>query len=243
MEQRRDLKIMGSSRAGGGVYDKVSIMGDGSVHGDVDCRQFSCAGTAHIEGSVRAGEMKIRGTSQVSGSVNVNKLLIQGQGEIHGNLRAGEANIGGVANIGGNLQGERLSLKGSATVQGDCEFESITANGSLQVEGLLNAGSLDLRLQWPCQAREIGGDKIKIRRGRGFGNLLGFLPGLFHTTLDAYMSADLIEGDHIELEHTTARIVRGNDVVIGPGCNIGQVEYRRQLHRHPDSTVHYVIQL
>lgn len=243
MEQRRDLKIMGSSRADGGVYDKVSIMGDGSVHGDVDCSQFSCAGSAHIEGSVKSGEMKIRGTSQVNGNVNVNKLSIQGQGEIRGSMRAGEANIGGMANIGRNLQGDRLSLKGSATVQGDCEFESITANGSLQVEGLLNAGSLDLRLQWPCRAREIGGDTIKIRRGSGLGNLLGFLPGLFHTAPDARMSADLIEGDHIELEHTTARIVRGNDVVIGPGCDIGQVEYRRQLHRHPDCTVHHIIQL
>ncbi|GAC43069.1 polymer-forming cytoskeletal protein [Paenibacillus popilliae] len=243
MEQRHNLKIMGSSQAGGGVYDKVSIMGDGSVHGDVDCRQFSCAGTAHLEGSVKTGVMKIRGTSQVSGSVNVNKLSIQGQVEIRGSMRAAEASIGGMANIGCHLQGERLRLKGSVTVQGDCEFESITANGSLQVEGLLNAGSLDLRLQWPCQAREIGGDTIKIRRGSGLGNLLGFLPGLFNIVPDARMNADLIEGDYVELEHTTARVVRGNDVVIGPGCEIGQIEYRRQLHRHPDSTVHHVIQL
>lgn len=36
----------------------------------------------------------------------------------------------------------------------------------------------------------------------------------------------MIEGDDIYLENTKADIVRGNKVKIGPGCQIGVVEYR-----------------
>ncbi|WP_216828547.1 hypothetical protein [Alkalihalobacterium elongatum] len=39
------------------------------------------------------------------------------------------------------------------------------------------------------------------------------------------LEANIIEGDNIFLEHTTAKVVRGKNVVIGAHCQIDLVEY------------------
>ncbi|MCY9512844.1 bactofilin family protein [Paenibacillus apiarius] len=243
MEQRQHLKIMGSSCAEGGTYDKVSILGDGEVNGNVECRLFTCAGTARVHGHVKSEEMKIRGTSHMEGSLLARKLAVQGQSDFTDSVKAQEANISGMVNIGGSLQGERLKLRGSVEVQGDCEIETISAVGSFAVHGLLNVGSLDLRINWHCQAKEIGGESIMVRKGGGLTNMLKFIPGIFQAMPDARLTSDIIEGDHIELEHTTAGIVRGNHVKIGPGCEIGRVEYRHHFDQAQDSAVNSVVQM
>jgi hypothetical protein len=58
----------------------------------------------------------------------------------------------------------------------------------------------------------------------------------------AVLYADQIEGDKVELEHTEAGVVRGNHVKIGPGCEIGRVEYRDKLEVHKGSTVKEKVQ-
>ena len=39
------------------------------------------------------------------------------------------------------------------------------------------------------------------------------------------LETTVIEGDLISLENTKADVVRGNDITIGDGCEIGTVEY------------------
>jgi hypothetical protein len=48
---------------------------------------------------------------------------------------------------------------------------------------------------------------------------------------------DTIEGDDIYLEHTTAKVMRGDTVDIGDGCEIDLVEYRTDLKKTPDASV------
>ena len=43
------------------------------------------------------------------------------------------------------------------------------------------------------------------------------------------LTTELIEGDEIYLENTNAKIVRGNNITIGEGCNIGLIEYRGEI--------------
>ena len=40
---------------------------------------------------------------------------------------------------------------------------------------------------------------------------------------------DLIEGDDIYLENTHAKVARGNNITLGPGCEIGIVEYKNDF--------------
>jgi hypothetical protein len=40
------------------------------------------------------------------------------------------------------------------------------------------------------------------------------------------LTVRIIEGDDIYLENTHAKVVRGNNIEIGPGCEIKLVEYK-----------------
>jgi len=47
----------------------------------------------------------------------------------------------------------------------------------------------------------------------------------------------LIEGEEIDLQATKAGVVRGRNVVIGPGCEMERVEYSGSLMVAPEAKV------
>lgn len=48
------------------------------------------------------------------------------------------------------------------------------------------------------------------------------------------LRCSIIEGDDIYLEDTRSKIVRGNNVTIGRGCEIELVEYKNEIHIYDD---------
>ncbi len=55
-----------------------------------------------------------------------------------------------------------------------------------------------------------------------------FLPFISHV---GNLQTSIVEGDDIYLEHTIAEVVRGNNVTIGPGCEISVVEYHTSFNQ------------
>lgn len=82
-----------------------------------------------------------------------------------------------------------------------------------------------------CRVEEIGAENVKVEPISMFG--LGFFGSSHKKTLHA----DTIEADNIEISNTSARTVKGNQVIIGPGCEIGTVEYKDSLRVHPRAMV------
>jgi cytoskeletal protein CcmA (bactofilin family) len=110
--------------------------------------------------------------------------------------------------------------------------------GVFTVEGLLNAGSVEMKTHSKCRIKEIGGEKIDIRRGTG--SVVKRLIGAFYLPSDFFegvLYVDTIEGDDIYVEHTSAKTIRGTNVVIGPGCHIDHVEYTNRFLKSDDSNV------
>jgi cytoskeletal protein CcmA (bactofilin family) len=238
------LKISGSGSAGGGVYDEVKISGSGKITGNVECNEFHISGSGKVEGNVKAKEYKTSGSSRIDGSLEAEDIKISGSSHIAGDIKCqeikvsgsahierslngGEVNVSGSTRIDGNLRGEQVRVSGSIDIKGDCESEEFFARGSFQIGGLLNAGNIEVGVSGFCCAKEIGGEKIEIRElgGTGIWNKIvslftGHTPGL---------KTDIIEGDDIYLEYTTAKIVRGNNITIGRGCVIDTVEYKEKL--------------
>jgi cytoskeletal protein CcmA (bactofilin family) len=130
------------------------------------------------------------------------------------------------------VHSEHIDLKDHLTTQGDCKAEVFTARGIFTIGGLLNVGELDVKLYQNCQAKEIGAERISIRRA----SLLNHLNLFFKPSSNAILSASIIEGDEIYLEHTKAQIVRGKHVTIGPGCDIELVEYK-EYYAHAKGTI------
>lgn len=217
MGDKRNLIITGIGKSNGGDVHLAKIEGVGTIEGDVSCSEFKVDGKGELQGSLKAA------TAAINGIFN-----------IRGNLQADQFSIDGKMTVDGFITGEHIRMNGMVTVKGGCETEKFDANGRMNIE-MLNAGQIKLILQGSSSINEIGGEEIEIRRQPGsiLAKWLKSVPGPFGNKLNA----GVIEGDTIYLEHTTADIVRGGEVKIGPGCTIGNIEYKQSLDVHSSSKI------
>lgn len=216
---RGDLTINGLGASNGGEFNRVILNGKGTVNTDIKCNEFDSNGSGLVKGNLEAKTAKISGNGKVAGNVSTQNLNIEGRGKIEQNASAQKMKVSGRTSIGGNLKSEELKVKGRLIVGGDCEAETFKAECQFTIGGLLNADKIDIRIFGECKAEEIGGQTITIKQK---GSWLG---GLFKPFFQNVLETDLIEGDHIEIENTHAKVVRGSHVKIGQNCKIGLVEY------------------
>jgi cytoskeletal protein CcmA (bactofilin family) len=217
-----NLSITGNLDTVGGRYNKVNIIGEGMIEGDIECNRFKCVGTLDMDGHLKSTDIGVIGTISVAGGIQAESMKATGTVFTGGNVAVKKLHCSGTIETRGNLLSEGIDLKGHLTTQGDCEAEVFKGRGIFTIGGLLNVGELDIKLYYNCQAKEIGAERINIRRG----GLLNHLNLFFKPSVSATLSASIIEGDEIYLEHTKAQIVRGKHVTIGPGCEIELVEYK-----------------
>ncbi len=214
-----NLEIKGSGSSKGGKYNNVMVKGNGKIDGDLDRIHMEIQGHCEVNGNVKAESIKVNGRNSVKGSLKAGKIEIHGETDVDGDLSVDKSIIHGMISVHGNFNSESFNMEGAFTIR-----------------GLLNAGELELKLHGPSEAREIGGEKIMIRRNGKvkFTRLrkmiipLGFNTGL---------TTDVIEGDEIYLEYTKAKIVRGNNIELGPGCDIKLIEYQNDFKQHENSEV------
>jgi cytoskeletal protein CcmA (bactofilin family) len=249
----RNISISGSGTASGGDYHQVKVNGSAHINGDIQCETFKCNGSSHIEGNITtktakingsahiegnmdAAEMTINGSTDIDGDLNCKELKVQGSSSVKGDLKGEEIIIRGSASIKGNVSGDEVDVKGQVKISGDCEAESFNARGNFKINGLLNAGNIDVELLRLCEAKEIGGENIVVKKNTdssGFKKLIKFFIGQQTDQL----TADVIEGDHMYLEYTHAKIVRGSTIEIGPGCVIDRIEYKQSLELDENAKV------
>ena len=95
-------------------------------------------------------------------------------------------------------------IRGTLKVDEDLEAESVVIKGVFTIKGLLNAGNIQVELLGNAKAKEIGGEKIVVKK-----NSFALNKWLKSFFADKTLQAEVIEGDDIELEYTHAGIVRG----------------------------------
>jgi cytoskeletal protein CcmA (bactofilin family) len=217
----RDLKLIGTTSSSGGRFQNVRVTGEALLTGDTDCRKLFCVGNMDIQGSLRADTVRLTGNGKIKGNLRASQLVAIGEVDVSGGIRA-----------------DRLKVTGGLRIVGNCEAESLELSGALSVGGLLNAERLTVKIHGPCRAQEIGGGTVTVRRSRAVA-----LKKMFGHWTSAELTTDLIEGDTVYLEYTRAEVVRGNHVTLGPGCDIGRVEYRGVLKIGKNTTVKEKVQL
>ena len=203
-----DLTINGSGNSAGGKFKTVNIKGNGKIDGNIECNNMKVEGRCHVYGNLKAETVEIKGSSNIKGSFQAIDVDIQGSADFGHDVSVGDIIAKGRININGNFEAEKFQME-----------------GAFKIRGLLNAGELELNLHGPSEAREIGGEKITVKReGRFiFPRIEKMItPFGFNTCL----ICDVIEGDEIYLEYTTAKIIRGNNIELGPGCEIETIEYK-----------------
>lgn len=203
-ERNSDLIIDGFGSAHGGLFYNMKINGHGTVTGDIDCIQFTCNGIAKIKGNLKAKNAKVSGVATILGNVEADEIKILGKTDLIGNLEA-----------------EEIKIEGDVAANGNCEAEHFVNKGRFKFEGQLNADMIDITFYGHCQANEMYGKNILVKRGHKNIHFLNQILDTFRSRL----SIDTIEGNDIYLEYTHAKEVRGTNVTIGPECEIDYVEY------------------
>jgi cytoskeletal protein CcmA (bactofilin family) len=231
-----DIKISGSGCSNGGKCNNVIISGSGTINGDLECINFKTSGSSKVVGNLKADIIKISGSTKIEGDIEVEDMRVSGSSHITGQVKCQSVKINGSTRIEGSLYGEEVSITGSAHIEKNCEVESFKASGSFKIQGLLNAGQVIINLGGKSSVKEIGGEHIEIRVSV-IDNFFfkKVIDKMFNTKGE--LTTELIEGDEIYLENTIAKIVRGNNVTIGDGCNIGLIEYSGEINISSDSMV------
>ena len=232
-ENLRNLSVSGAGSVAGGKYNEVKISGAGDVNGDIECNYFKSSGASDVKGNVKAKIIQISGASDIKGNIEAEEMTVSGSSDIKGDVTTKKIKVSGASDIKGTLHAEEVEVRGAVDIKGDCDAENFYARGCFEIGGLLNAGSINVEIFRRCRVREIGGEKIDVRKGSG--SFLGKVIGIFST--GDRLITSIIEGDEIYLENTTATIVRGGNVTIGPNCSIGTVEYRNSINVDNSSKV------
>jgi cytoskeletal protein CcmA (bactofilin family) len=227
---KNNLIINGSGDYPGGIYEKISIRGEGTIVNDVECDVFHVYGTSEVKENIKTGSVKVLGEAEINGNIAAEETLIMGTMSVGHKALLKKLKVFGTLDTGGSISGNEANIKGSISVKGDAEFEEFSSSGGFEIKGLLNAETIKVSLRYgESTAEEIGGGKITIKRKRN--SLIPFVGQ------EGTLAAKLIEGDEIVLENTRADIVRGNKVKIGPGCEIGLVEYRTNFSEDSNSSI------
>ncbi|TEB10674.1 Polymer-forming cytoskeletal [Pelotomaculum sp. FP] len=167
----------------------------------------------------------IRGVADIDGVLDCANFKVTGVCNIHGGLQAKLFKLVGTSDVDGSISADEVKIVGEVTVRGDCNAESLAVMGGFTIDGLLNAGKIDISPYGLCEVKEMGGETIQVRTR--FRMFVGY----------QHLICETIEGDDIKLEYTKARVVRGNKVSIGPGCEIGLVEYKEYFAQAKEATV------
>ena len=231
-----DIKISGSGTAGGGVYNQVIISGSGKINGNLECVDFKTSGSSKVIGNLKAETIKISGSTRIEGNVEAEEMKVSGSAHVIGQIKCQSIKINGSTHIAGSLYAEEVIIAGSAQIEKNCEAECFKASGGFKIQGLLNAGEVNIRIGGNCNVQEIGGEHIEVRVSPLDNSIFRkVIDKMFNTKGE--LNTQLIEGDEIYLQNTNAKIVRGNNITIGEGCNIGLVEYSGEIIVSNDSIV------
>ena len=238
-ELRKDLKYTGRMTSPGGVYKRVHFQGDMTIDGDLDCLEIKVNGVLNETGSLKSNSGEINGSATIKGNMESDDINVNGELKVDGNMSVDKVKSNGRLIIKGNVSSEELDINGEFKVNGKCEAETFNLKGAFNVNETLNAGDVNVKLYGPSESKEIGGSKIDVQKGGGDNKIMQFLAAIFNPLnfYKAHLNVDTIEGDDIYLEHTTAKVMRGDTVDIGDGCEIDLVEYRTDFKKTSGASV------
>jgi Integral membrane protein CcmA involved in cell shape determination len=211
---KNDMHISGSGTIAAGDYGNINVSGSGKINGSVTCANLHCSGSVKTEGDVISfDDVKCSGTFHSSGKVEAVLVSCSGSAIVDGGIKAG-------------------TIKASGAIKAaNMEAERIVVSGACGVPGLMNAETVEINLGGRCTVGSIGCGKLTVKLGTGCGRFW------FGRRRDDLLEVGTIEGDEIELENTTADVVRGKNIIIGKNCTIKTVEYSQNLSVDPSSEV------
>lgn len=240
-----DCTISGSGSIGGGEYASVRCSGSAKINGNIKCESIRASGACHALGDIDCEhEAHFSGSFSCDGSTRAESLSCSGSCRL-GSFSGGDISASGACRVNGDIKCKSLRASGSFRCAGSAECDRAELSGAFEINGSLNADESVLTLDRTCNSsvESIVGEKITVKKYGGGSDgseisILGIIKikrgGL---SSSGRLASTLIEGDEISLVGTKAETVRGNNVFIGAGCDIGTVEYSGTLTTDGDPKI------
>ncbi|MFC2095677.1 cell shape determination protein CcmA [Candidatus Bipolaricaulota bacterium] len=238
-EERKSVSVSGAGNIAGGSYSRVSISGAGKVNGDLYAEELRMSGAGRVNGRCEVVHLTVSGTGKFEKAVVADEMKVSGVAKVEGPVTVKELKCSGTFRASESISSEYVKVSGQLHVGGDVEAEIFRASGSFDIRGLLSADRIEIHPGGRCRVKEIGGARIDIRRygSKDRASLLDSVLRALSSAWGGEVEAELIEGDEIYLENTSADVVRGKEIQIGPNCKIKLIEYSESLKVHDDSEV------
>ncbi|ASW43190.1 polymer-forming cytoskeletal protein [Clostridium isatidis] len=227
---KNKLNINGIGDIVAGEYANIEISGIANMQGDIRADSIEVDGKVKAFGNVKADEIEINGHVTSEGKIEANFLDISGYFKGIDNASGEKLKVNGRIKSK-NISFKDISLVGEMFVENNCEAEDFYAEGKINIKGLLSADNIEIILQRRSNITEIGGEKLSVRKEDK-----GIFSNLFFNSR-YILIVEEIEADEIYLEYTKCKVVRGNNINIGEGCNIEKIEYKNKLEINEKSIV------
>lgn len=230
----RDIKSMGDIRLESGEYGDIISAGDLKINGSVKANFIKAAGDLKAKEEIEVVKISVFGDAKFKKAVKADDASIYGDAEFQDKLTGTEIRIFGSLSAV-VVDAEKMTVNGEIDKASEINAEELTLNGEFHVDGAMNIGHGRFNLAGDSRVKEIFCEQLEVKVSKD--SFQGILSGLLSRTSSGRLKVDLIEGDDIFLEHTTADIVRGKIVRIGEGSKIGKVEYSDTLEIFEGGTV------
>ncbi|MEK3739169.1 MULTISPECIES: hypothetical protein [Paenibacillus] len=178
-------------------------------------------GSLFVRENIRAVTVDVFGHLSTKSSVSTSKLKVSGDCTIGGNCKANQVNNLGSLRVQ-NIQADNLRSSGYMSVAENAAAGTFYAEGAVNIKRLNADSSIEIRLgnRSTVEVMRAGGDIIVKPSSKLINALMHPFRKLTCTT---------IEGTSITLYRTTADLVCGEEIIVGPGCTIGEIRYSKSL--------------
>lgn len=237
--------------------------GSAVVDGKVTCESFYVSGRVQVNGALHClGEAKVSGKAtitqkvssqsmRVSGSLTTEKELEVKELQVSGSMKAVELNaeqvkVSGSTTINDSMTVQELGVSGWLRVGKTIEAEQMKVSGRLNCEGFINGEEIELEAMSGSSFAEIGASKIKISRYQSGHPINQVISSIIQTVAGPFspirkINGNQIEADDIYVEYAKIKKICGHHIVIGPECEIEEIEYSGTLTIDQTSRVKYQV--
>lgn len=237
--ENNDINIEGMGTINQGTYKNIHIEGMGTIQGDIIAENVEIDGKVKALGKINCKEMNTNGFFKVFDDINVEENCeVDGYLKSTGSINGKYLEVNGRIDVEKKINFDKAEINGELIVLEDCQCGELRLDGRVKIEGLLSGDKLDLNISRFNEIKEIGGEKVTVKKSR---NPLKVL--LFSKGRNAKLICEEIEADEIYLENTFCKVVRGKNIEIGPGCNIKRIEYTETLKESGKSKINEKINI
>lgn len=229
MNTKESAKFQFKTFQSKGEYDYVQMEFDAILEGDVKANKIQCNGSSKIIGNVDSLELILNGVSNIKGNCKCGNIEIHGESNIEGTIRSKDFILNGTLVGPEKMKIDKFILKnGSLKAEWYLQSEDISGKGGI-IAKELRGGEINLELTKKSAIDIVTGKNISIKAGS---------TGLFGK-LVAGKTTEIkeIQCETLYLENVKSNIIKGNNIVLGKGCNIQKIEYTGTLKNENGSTV------